>query len=125
MNDIQKRFLSFLIGCMGARFFLTYLSYKLNNKYLPYIAMLTLLMGLGFVTIYVFNLRKTGAETLGKEIWWDMLRPIHGFFYLYFTYLAFKKKKNAFLPLLIDTIFGLVAFLYYHYSINSYSKLFI
>lgn len=121
MNNIQKRFLAFLIGCIGIRSILTYVSYKLNNKYLPYI---TLFIGLGFVRNYVFNLRKTGPETFGKEIWWDMLRPIHAFFYLYFTYLAFKKKKDAFVPLLIDTIIGLFAFLYYHYSVDSFSELF-
>ena len=124
MNDIQKRFLAFLIGCIGVRSLLTYLSYKLKSEKLPYLAIITLLIGIGFVRIYIFNLRKTGPETLGKEIWWDILRPIHGFLYLYFTYLAFKKEKNSFVPLLIDTILGLFAFLYYHYSVNSFSKLF-
>ena len=90
VNSANLRFLGFLIGCIGVRSLLTYLSYKLNNKYLPYIAIVTLLIGLGFIRIYVFNLRKTGPETRGKEIWWDMLRPIHAFFYLYFTYLYFS-----------------------------------
>ena len=124
MNDIQKRFIAFLIGCMGARLLLTYLSYKLDSKYLPYMGILTLIIGLGFTSIYIFGLRKIGAETFGREIWWNNLRPIHAFFYLYFTYLAFKKKKISYLPLLIDTILGLIAFLYHHYSINSFEKLF-
>ena len=123
MNVTQKRFLAFLIGCIGARTSIVYLVYKINKKYLPYLAYVGMSIALGFLYIFVNNLRKTGAEVFGNRIWWNILRPIHGFFYLWFACLAFNKDRNAYIPLLLDVSFGLLSFLFYHANAGSFNKL--
>ena len=54
MNNIQKRFLRFLLGCIPT-IFISYLSYKIDKKYLPYLGLLTLSFALGFLRIYFFG----------------------------------------------------------------------
>ena len=81
-------------------------------------------MGMGFLIIYLGNFRKTGGETLGNKIWWNNLRPIHSFMYLYTSYLIFYNKKNPHLIIFYDTIIGLISFLIYHNSNNNFYKLF-
>ena len=124
MKDIQKRFIGFLLLCIPARLFFVYLAYNLKPNLLQLLGYLALLPAIGFSFIYLTNIRKSGAETFGKKIWWNSLRPIHAFLYFYFAYLAINKKKNAFIPLLIDVIVGLISFIVYHYHINSFAKLF-
>jgi ABC-type iron transport system FetAB permease component len=74
---------------------------------LGYIA---LIPALGFLIIYMFNLRKTGLETGNKEIWWNDIRVIHGLLYLCFALYAIKQKRYAWVALLLDVILGMVAF---------------
>ena len=38
MKKIQKRFLAFLIGCIGVRFLLAWTAKTINKKYLPIIS---------------------------------------------------------------------------------------
>ena len=78
---------------------------------------LALIPAIGFITIYLLDLRKKGAEVFESKIWWNDLRPIHGILYLLFAIYAIKKEQNyAWIPLLIDVTIGLTAFLYYHYT---------
>lgn len=110
-----KRLLLFLVGCMGARFFLTYLATNKDN--LKIISYLTLLIGIGFM--YVYFIRSETADrqlewTGEKMIWWDNLRPVHGFMYLLFTFMAYNKNEYSWIVLLIDTFVGLVAWLNHH-----------
>lgn len=114
MKDIQKRFLLFLIICIGVRFLFVYLAKTLNKKYVKIMAIPALLIGIGFITIFLTDSRKYGVETFGKKIWWNILRPIHGFLYLYFAYLALSENDLAYIPLLVDVILGLISFLSYH-----------
>ena len=60
---------------------------------------------------------KKGAETWGKPIWWNDLRPLHASLYFMFAIYAIKKYDKAWIPLFIDTIIGLLAFLQYHFNI--------
>lgn len=124
MNDIQKRFLLFLILCIGIRFLFVYLAKTLHKKYVKIMALPAIIIGLGFIFIFLTGSRTSGKETFGRKIWWNILRPIHGFLYLYFAYLAFSENNLAFIPLLIDVILGLIAFLTYHYNNNSFYMLF-
>ena len=123
MNSIQKRFLLFLIGCIGVRFLLVYISKNINKKYLPYMGLMALLPAMGFLYLFLTGKRKTGGEVFGGKIWWIKLRPVHAFLYILFAIMAFKKESNAFIPLLIDVSIGLTAFLYYHFTQNSFLKL--
>lgn len=123
MNTIQKRFLLFLFGCIGTRLFFTYIAKIINRNLLPYLGLLALIPVIGWFYIIFIGKRDTGAEVFGDKIWWKNLRPIHLIFYSTFSYLAIQKNTNAWIALLVDTLFGLSAFLIYHYSHNDFSKL--
>jgi hypothetical protein len=123
MNDMQKRFALFLIGCIGTRFLFVYIAKHISLKYLPYLGFLALLPAIGFMYIYIFGARKTGAEVFGEKIWWNDLRPLHALFYTMFAIMAIMRKPNAWVWLLVDVLFGLVSFLVYHYKNGDFSKL--
>lgn len=113
MTDEQKSMTLFLVGCIPARLLLTYVSYVsyIDTKY---IGVVCLFISIGFIMNYVFGLRKTGAETFGQPIWWNNLRPVHGFLYMAAAYCAFYSKENVWKILLLDTIIGFIAFLIHH-----------
>lgn len=111
MNDM-KRTLAFLIGCIGIRSLFVYLA-KYHQSYLKYMGALAIIPAVGFSYIYLTGSRKTGAETGGKAIWWNDLRPIHAFNYFLFAFLAFKSPEMAYIPLLIDVIIGILAWIFY------------
>jgi hypothetical protein len=123
MNDIQKRFLLFLIGCIGTRTLFVLLAKNAEPKYLPLLGYLALLPAIGFIYIYLTGSRQTGAEVFGGKIWWNDLRPIHSLFYFLFAYNAIKGNTNSWLYLLIDVVFGLLSFLIFHYRNGDFSKL--
>lgn len=114
MDTLKKRILLFLIGCIGTRFTLVWLAYAYPNL-LPILALFAVIVGTGFFVIYFGDLRKTGAEVFGDNIWWNNLRPVHGVLYLAFAYLAFKGiHQHAWKLLLVDVLIGLFAFLHHH-----------
>ena len=115
MNTIQKRFLLFLIGCIGTRLLFVYIAKNIGLKMLKYMGYLFLLPAFGFIFIYLTGARKTGPEVFGDKIWWNDLRPIHGILYLLFAYNAIHGNKNAWIYLLIDVILGLTGFLIHHF----------
>ena len=124
MNTIQKRFLLFLLGCIPTRILLTYLAHTLSQKYLKILGYILLLPAIGFTYIFISNSRKTGGETFGSPIWWNLLRPIHAILYLFAAYYAINNmNKKAAITLGIDVTLGLLSFLYYHYTNNSFNKL--
>jgi len=110
----MKRNLLFMFGCLGTRSALTYLAYYLENEnssLIKLVAMLTLAISIGFITIFTFDLRKTGPEVFGEKIWWNNIRPVHGLLYLLFSVFALSGKKQAWLWLLIDTLLGATVFI--------------
>jgi hypothetical protein len=125
MNTIQKRFLLFLIGCIGTRSLFVYLAKIANKTYLRYMGYLSLLPAIGFIYLFLSGSRKTGKEVFGDKIWWNNLRPIHGILYLLFAYNAINGNKLAWVYLLIDVIIGLISFLGFHYYNNDFKKLYM
>jgi len=123
MNTIQQRFIAFLFLCIPARLLFAYIAKTISLRYLPYLGLLALLPATGFLIIYFGGYRKTGGETFGQKIWWNYLRPVHATLYYAFAWLALNKNRYAFVPLLADVTIGLMAFLFYHYSVNSFAKL--
>ena len=123
MNSFQKRFLLFLIGCIGMRSLFVILARKANTEYLKYMGYLALLPAIGFIYIYLTGSRMTGGETFGDKIWWNNLRPLHALIYFLFAYNAIIGNKNAWLYLLFDVVFGLTSFLIFHYQNGDFSKL--
>ena len=124
MNSIQKRFLLFLIGCIGVRSSFVILSKNASTEYLKYMGYLSLLPAVGFIYIFLTGSRKTGGETFGEKIWWNNLRPLHSLLYFLFAYNAIIGNKNAWVYLLIDVLIGLISFLFFHYNNGDFSKLF-
>lgn len=124
MNNITKRFILFLVGCMGARIFLVYLAKNINIEYLPYMGYCAIILSIGFMYLFITGTRKTGREVFGGKIWWDKLRPIHAIMFGMFGYLAITKSSNAWIVLLIDVIFGLFSFLLFHYMEGNFKLLF-
>ena len=123
MNNIQKRFFLFLFGCILTRFIFVYIAKNIDKKNLAYMGYIFLVPAIGFLYIYINNLRKSGLEVFGDKIWWNDLRPIHAFLYLLFSYYAINEYNNAYIFLLIDVIIGLLTFLLYHYKKNNFKKL--
>ena len=115
MNTIQKRFLLFLIGCIGTRSLFVYLAKHASKQNLKYMGYLALLPAIGFLYIYLTGSRKTGAEVFGDKIWWNNLRPIHSLLYFVFAYSAINGHPSAWVVLLIDVTIGLISFLNHHF----------
>jgi len=123
MNDMAKRFALFLIGCIGVRLLFVYVAKTISLQYLPYLGYLAILPAIGFFYIFLTGSRKTGAEVFGGKIWWNKLRPVHGFLYALFAYNAIMKNPRSWIILLIDVVIGLSAFLLYHISHGDLKKL--
>ena len=123
MNNIQKRFLLFLVGCIGTRSLLVYLAKNVNKEALKIMGYLALMPALGFFYIYFTGSRQTGAEVFGEKIWWNHLRPIHGTLYALFALNAIRGNSNAYIYLLVDVLIGLISFLTFHYSNGDFTKL--
>lgn len=99
----------FLFGCIGSRLLLSLYSKKYYSKIFNFV---TFLIGLSFIFLYVFDLRKTGLEATNNIIWWNELRPIHGSFYLLFSIYYLKNNNNiAWIFLFIDTLIGLFVYI--------------
>jgi len=114
MNTLYKRFLLFLIGCIGTRLLLVHIAKTSTIDVLRYMGYIALLPAFGFIQIYLTDTRKTGPEVFGDVIWWDALRPIHSLLYLLFALNAINGNKDAWIYLMIDVTLGLVSFLTYH-----------
>ena len=123
MNNLQKRFLLFLIGCIGTRFAFVLLAKNIGLQYLPYLGYLALLSAIGFMYIYLTGSRQTGAEVFGEKIWWNDLRPLHSLLYFLFAYNAIIGNTQSWIYLLVDVSFGLISFLVHHYTNGNIFKL--
>ena len=124
MNDIQKRFLLFIFGCIGMRTLFVVIAKNIDIKFLPYLGYLALLMATGFIYIFVTGSRKKFVEVFGGKIWWNDLRPVHALMYGLFAYNAINKNPNSWIFLLIDVIIGLFSFLIFHYKNGDFHKVF-
>lgn len=114
MDKYYKRIFLFLFGCISIRFILVYIAKNINMNYLPYMGALATIPAIGFIYIYVNDLRKSGLEVFGDKIWWNMLRPIHAILYLLFAYNAINLNPNSWIYLFVDVLLGLNSFLIYH-----------
>ena len=115
LQTIEKRFILFLVGCIGIRTLFVIIAKNIDNKLLPYLGYLAIIPAASFMYIYLTGSRKTGPEVFGEKIWWNHLRPIHSLLYFSFAYSAIMKKTYSWIFLLIDVILGLVMFLSNHY----------
>jgi len=113
MEPTSKRFLMFLVGCMGTRYYLTYRA-KASPQYLPLLGKAAIVAAIGISVIHFMGLRKTGPETMGEPIWWDKIRPVHAVLWAIFGYMAMKSHPDSWKVLFVDTTFGLIAWAMHH-----------
>ena len=111
----MNKYIAFLVGCIGTRTAITILSKKIDKVYLMYLGYLALLPAIGFIYIYLNDLRKIGREAQGI-IWWNEFRPIHGILYLLFAIYAIKGKQFAWKILALDTTIGLLLWFIRYYT---------
>lgn len=124
MNNIQKRFLLFLGGCIPTRLFFVLLAKYGSMTIKKLMGVVAFMIASGFLIIYFGRLRETGLETGGEKIWWNHLRPLHAiFYYLFFYSVFFGDAANAWKILLADVSVGLMSFLYFHYKSGHFFKL--
>ena len=123
MNDIQKRFALFLVGCIGVRSLFAYIAWATPVSYLPWLGAAALLPAIGFLWIWATGARQTGPEVLGARIWWNALRPLHAALYLAFAAGAFLQHHSAWMFLAGDVVLGLASFLTHHVRAGSIRQL--
>jgi len=111
LTDVQKRMMLFLMGCVPTRALLIYVATTRFKRELA--ALLTLPM-IGFFYLYITNTREVGVETFGKPIWWKEFRIVHGLFYAWFILNVLLNSPHAAIPLVLDLIFGVLAFFAHH-----------
>ena len=120
MNNLIKRYLLFLIGCIGTRSALVYFAKNATQEHLKYMGYLALFPVFGFSIIFLTDSRKTGPEVFGGKIWWNKLRPFHALLYFLFAYNAINGNNFAWKFLLIDVLLGLSSFLIFHLGTVNY-----
>jgi hypothetical protein len=123
MDNLHKRFLLFLIGCIGLRTLFVYIAKTIKPKHLPIVGIIALIPAIGFSYIYITDSRKTGGEVFDQKIWWGDLRPLHAFLYFTFAYMAITKYPRAWTVLFLDVALGLTAFIIYHYDNGDFAKI--
>ena len=124
VSPYMKRIILFLFGCIGSRSGLAYgLRYVTDETIQIILGIIMLIIGIGFITIFLFGLRKTGIEVGGGKIWWNILRPLHGILYI-FAASSLMTGGNilASYTIVLDTIFGLLSFIVYHICTNQCKK---
>jgi hypothetical protein len=114
MNSQYKRILLFLTGCLGSRLALVYYAKIATPAMLEILGALALLPAIGFFYIYATDARQTGPEVFGERIWWNALRPFHGFMYILFSVMALFHVPYAWVVLLVDVLVGTAAFADHH-----------
>jgi len=111
----EKSQLFFLTGCIGARAALIYIAAAQPQLHLA-LAVFLAVIAIGILVIYVTRARPTGAETFGKPIWWDNLRPVHAGFWALSSALLLTKPELAPYALGADLAFGVGAFSAHHFT---------
>jgi hypothetical protein len=123
INPIKIRFFLFLFGCIGSRLTFTAISAFASGWFLQLLGLFALIPVIGWFYIIFIGKRDTGLEVFGEKIWWKNLRPIHMTLWSIFAYLAISGNRKAWIVLLVDTLFGLSAFLIHHWSAGNFSQL--
>lgn len=115
MNN-NKIIIYFLFGCIVTRLIMVYIAKIINFNYLPYFGIITLFISIMFLKNYLYSYKNhIELGFFGNKIWWNNNRLIHSLLYFIFSIMAFYKNKNSWIILLIDTLFGLITFIFKYF----------
>ena len=116
MTLSNNQYLFFLI-CVPTRLFIAYLTAFLDPQYLPILGTFFGLIALSWLYLFAFvgqsckfaTDKNTCSDTspFGQEVWWNNQRPVHAALYICAAVLCFKGNKYAWVPILVDAVFGL------------------
>lgn len=112
MSTYIQRIIAFLFLCIPMRILFVLVAKYIDKKYLPFLGYIGIIIGIGFM--YNFIIQKNKGSTFGQNAWWHFLRPFHSILYFTFAYFALNKNNNAYIPLLIDVVIGLLFFCVHH-----------
>jgi hypothetical protein len=97
----------FIFGCIPVRILLAYFTKQLSPDKLKILGFVLLVVGSGFLYLY-FTKGRMNAPEAGGVTWWNQFRIVHGSLYLTAAILAIKGNSNAWVPLAIDVIVGII-----------------
>lgn len=103
----NHRILLFLLLCIPIRIFIGVTPLYIKKDWLKYYGYVLLIPAISFLILYFGNFRLKAPESGGKT-WWTCYRLIHGSLYLCGAIYAIQNKKEAWIPLTIDAILGLL-----------------
>lgn len=111
---VMSRFLS---GCIPLRILLAVGSTYIPEAKLKLFSVVLFGISMGLLYLYFANKRLDAPEAGGEGTWWSNLRLIHGLLYLCAAIYAYQgKREYVWIPLTIDVIVGLLAFLHHTHS---------
>ena len=100
----------FIFGCLPIRIILALIPLFIKKKWLYYYSFILFIITFSFLFLYFTNKRQNAFEA-GGHTWWAKYRIIHGLLYLIAAYYAYYQNRNAYIPLIIDVVFGLILFI--------------
>ena len=111
MNYISQLYIVCVFVRIGFMY-LAYLSIQYNKYYKTFSGFYAVL-GIGSIYHWIYKYRKKGG--FNQSIWWDYLRPFHGFMFFIAAYLIYQKNILFIPTLLLDTIVSIYGHLQFHY----------
>lgn len=92
----------FYTACLPARLAIVYALYRWPHS--EFLTQSLLLLSLGILLIFAFDLRPRGIEVGGDLIWWDHVRPLHAA--LWFAAAVVVPPDYRYVVMLGDTLFS-------------------
>ena len=112
---MNKKILNFLFLCIPSRLLLALIAKVIDPVYLPFMAILTIFISIGFFINFI-KYKKNSKGFFGGKVWWNNYRLVHSFCYALFSVLASLKYNKSWIVLLIDALLGFIFF------VNKYFK---
>ena len=100
----------FLFGCIPTRIILALIPLFINKTWLYYYSFILCIIAFSFLFLYFTNKRQHAFEA-GGHTWWAQYRIIHGLLYLIGAIFAYYQNRNAWIPLTMDVVIGLLLFI--------------
>tara|TARA_B110000444_G_scaffold110151_1_gene104048 strand:- start:6005 stop:6340 length:336 start_codon:yes stop_codon:yes gene_type:complete len=98
----------FLFGCIGSRIAISMIAKYIDINHLPFMAIFTSMISLGFLRGFILNSPKIGR--FGNVVWWQNYRIVHSINFGIFSILAVNKNPHAWIILFADAMLGLMFF---------------